>query len=60
MDRGMILAGGGALLRHLDERLRNETGVPVHIAAEPLTCVARGSGRFLEAIDLDEGGIASD
>jgi rod shape-determining protein MreB len=60
MDRGMILAGGGALLRHLDERLRNETGVPVHIAEEPLACVARGSGRFLEAIDLDEGGIASD
>src|ERR671911_1426512 len=48
MDRGMILAGGGALLRNLDERLRKETGVPVHVAEEPLTCVARGSGRFLE------------
>src|SRR5215212_674583 len=60
MDRGMILAGGGALLRHLDERLRNETGVPVQIAEEPLMCVARGSGRFLEAIDFYQGSIASD
>jgi rod shape-determining protein MreB and related proteins len=60
MDRGMILAGGGALLRHLDERLRKETGVPVHVAEEPLTCVARGSGRFLEAIDFYQSSIASD
>jgi rod shape-determining protein MreB len=60
MDRGMILAGGGALLRHLDERLRKETGVPVHVADEPLTCVVRGSGRFLEAIDFYQGSIASD
>jgi rod shape-determining protein MreB and related proteins len=60
MDRGMILAGGGALLRHLDEKLRKETGVPVHVAEEPLTCVARGSGRFLEAIDFYQGSIVSD
>jgi rod shape-determining protein MreB and related proteins len=60
MDRGMILAGGGALLRHLDEKLRKETGVPVHVAEEPLTCVARGSGRFLEAIDFYRGSIVSD
>jgi rod shape-determining protein MreB len=60
MDRGMILTGGGALLRHLEERLRKETGVTVHIAEEPLTCVARGSGRFLEAIDFYQGGIATD
>ena len=60
MDRGMILAGGGALLRHLDERLRKETGVPVHVAEEPLTCVARGSGRFLEAIDFYRGSIVTD
>ena len=50
MDRGMVLAGGGALLRHLDERLRRETGVPVHIADDPLMCVAIGSGRSLEEI----------
>jgi len=60
MDRGILLAGGGALLRHLDERLRKETGVPVHVAEEPLTCVARGSGRFLEAIDFYQGSIVSD
>jgi rod shape-determining protein MreB len=60
MNRGMILAGGGALLRHLDERLRKVTGVPVHVAEEPLTCVARGSGRFLEEIDFYQGSIASD
>jgi rod shape-determining protein MreB and related proteins len=52
MDVGMVLAGGGALLRHLDELLREVTGVPVHVAEEPLTCVAKGSGRFLEEIGL--------
>jgi rod shape-determining protein MreB len=57
MDRGMFLAGGGALLRHLDERLRKETGVPVHVAEEPLPCVAQGSGRFLEAIDSYQSSI---
>jgi rod shape-determining protein MreB and related proteins len=56
----MILAGGGALLRQLDERLRKETGVPVHVAEGPLTCVARGSGRFLEAIDFYQSSIVSD
>jgi rod shape-determining protein MreB len=59
MDRGMILAGGGALLRSLDDRLRNETGVPVHVAEEPLACVAIGSGRFLEEIDLYGGTLSS-
>ena len=59
MNRGMILAGGGALLRHLDERLRKETGVPVQIAEEPLMCVAQGSGRFLEEIDFYQGGVPS-
>ena len=51
MDRGMVLAGGGGLLRLFDERLRHETGIPVHMAEEPLICVAVGSGRFLEEID---------
>jgi rod shape-determining protein MreB len=59
MNRGMILAGGGALLRRLDERLREETGVPVHVAEEPLTCVAQGSGRFLEEMDFYQGGVSS-
>jgi rod shape-determining protein MreB len=60
MDRGMVLAGGGALLRHLDERLRRETGVPVFVAEEPLTCVATGSGRFLEEIDFYRDAFSSD
>jgi rod shape-determining protein MreB and related proteins len=59
MDRGMVLAGGGALLRHLDERLREETGVPVHIAEDPMTRVAIGSGLFLEEIDLYRGALSS-
>lgn len=51
-ERGMILTGGGALLRHLDRLLMEETGLPVIIADDPLTCVARGGGRALEIIDL--------
>jgi rod shape-determining protein MreB and related proteins len=50
VERGMVLAGGGALLRNLDERLRRETGVPVHVADDPLGCVAVGSGRYLEML----------
>ncbi|MFA5867477.1 MAG: rod shape-determining protein [Actinomycetota bacterium] len=48
MDRGIVLTGGGALLRGLDERLRQETGMPVHIAEQPLNCVAIGAGKCLE------------
>ena len=44
MDRGIMLAGGGALLQGLDERLRDETQMPAHLAESPLTCVAVGSG----------------
>ena len=44
MDRGIVLAGGGALLQGLDERLRHETDMPIHVAESPLTCVAVGSG----------------
>ena len=44
MDRGVVLAGGGALLQGLDERVRHETQIPVHLAESPLTCVAVGSG----------------
>jgi rod shape-determining protein MreB len=47
-DKGMILSGGGALLRNLDRLLAIETGVPVHVAEDPLTCVAIGAGRALE------------
>ena len=59
MDRGMVLAGGGALLRLLDERLARETGIPVHMADDPLMCVAVGSGRFLEEIDRYPGALFS-
>ena len=51
MDRGIVLAGGGALLQGLDERLRHETHMPMHLAESPLTCVAVGSGRSLEEFD---------
>ncbi|MCX7929227.1 MAG: rod shape-determining protein [Chlorobi bacterium] len=47
-DRGIILTGGGALLKGLDERIARETRLPVHVADDPLTAVARGSGRVLE------------
>ena len=48
LDRGIILTGGGALLRGLDKRLRQETNLPVHVAEDPLTCVVRGTGKVLE------------
>jgi len=50
-ERGMVLTGGGALLKHLDRLLMEETGLPVIVAEDPLTCVARGGGRALELVD---------
>ena len=50
-ERGMVLTGGGALLRDLDRLLMEETGLPVIVADDPLTCVVRGSGLALEKID---------
>jgi rod shape-determining protein MreB len=50
-ERGMALTGGGALLRDLDRLLMEETGLPVIIADDPLTCVARGGGRALELLE---------
>ena len=50
-DKGMVLTGGGALLRDLDRLLMEETGLPVIVADDPLTCVVRGSGRALEEMD---------
>nr|WP_320116836.1 rod shape-determining protein [uncultured Desulfuromonas sp.] len=52
VDRGIILAGGGAQLRNLDELLRRETGLPVMIADDPLSCVVLGSGMVLDELDL--------
>jgi len=51
-ERGIVLTGGGALLRDLDRLLTEETGLHVQVADDPLTCVARGGGRALEMLDL--------
>jgi len=51
MDRGIVLTGGGALLRGLDERIRHETGMPVHVADDPLVSVAMGAGRCVEEFE---------
>ena len=50
-ESGLVLTGGGSLLRGLDRLLSNETGLPVIVAEDPLTCVARGGGRALEIMD---------
>jgi rod shape-determining protein MreB len=50
-ERGIVLAGGGALLRGIDEKLRAEVGLPVQIADSPLTCVAEGAGRSLDELE---------
>ena len=48
LDRGIILSGGGALLRGIDQRLREETNLPINVVEDPLTCVVRGTGKVLE------------
>jgi len=58
-ERGMVLTGGGALLKDLDLLLMEETGLPVLIAEDPLTCVARGGGRALELMDVMGGDFLS-
>ena len=50
-ERGIVLAGGGSLLRGIDERLRTEVGLPVQMVESPLTCVAEGAGRSLDELE---------
>ena len=52
IDKGIVMAGGGALLRGLDELLRRETGLPVSVAENPLLCVALGTGKVLDELEL--------
>ncbi|MFO7831107.1 MAG: rod shape-determining protein [Desulfuromonadaceae bacterium] len=52
VDKGIVLAGGGAMLRNIDELLRKETGLPVVIADEPLSSVVLGSGKILDELEL--------
>jgi rod shape-determining protein MreB len=52
VDRGIALTGGGALLKNLDKLLREETGLPITVAGDPLLAVALGSGMTLDSIDI--------
>ena len=52
MDRGIMMAGGGSLLRNLDRLISKETGIAVHIAEDPLSCVANGTGNVLKHTDI--------
>ena len=54
-ETGIVLTGGGALLRGIDRLIGEETGLPVFPADDPLTCVARGGGRALELMDQNDG-----
>jgi rod shape-determining protein MreB len=60
IDRGMVLTGGGALLRNLDRLLSQETGVPCHVAEDPLSCVAVGAGLALEHLELLKRNLPSE
>ena len=47
VDRGIVMTGGGSLLRGLDKKIREETGLPVFVVDDPLTCVVKGTGKIL-------------
>src|SRR3989338_2150182 len=59
MDKGMILAGGGALLRNIDQRISQAIGVPCFVADDPLTCVVRGAGVVLDNLEVFKRSIMS-
>ena len=52
VERGIVIAGGGALLRGIDKMVADETGLPVHIADDPLSAVAEGTGRVLQELQF--------
>ncbi|KKU48481.1 MAG: Cell shape determining protein, MreB/Mrl family, partial [Candidatus Woesebacteria bacterium GW2011_GWF2_46_8] len=52
IDKGIVMSGGSSLLRNFDKLLSEETGVPAHVAEEPLFCVVRGTGLVMENIEL--------
>ncbi len=52
MDKGIIIAGGGSMLKNLDKRLREETGLPLAMAEDPLSSVVLGAGKMLSDFDL--------
>ncbi|QLQ11770.1 MAG: rod shape-determining protein [Nocardioidaceae bacterium] len=60
MDRGLVLTGGGALLAGIDARIRDETGIPVHVAGDPLHSVARGAGKCVEEFEALQQILVSD
>ena len=59
MERGIVLAGGGALLRNIDQRMANETGMPIMVAPDPLHAVVRGSGHVLENLAQLTGSVTT-
>ncbi|MWN89346.1 MreB/Mrl family cell shape determining protein [Gilliamella sp. Pra-s65] len=59
-EHGMVLTGGGALLRNIDKLLSAETGIHVVVAEDPLTCVARGGGKALDMVDMHGGDLFSE
>lgn len=59
IDKGMVLTGGGAQLRHLDKLLSRETGVPTHVADNPMSCVAIGAGKALEHYHVFKRSLAA-
>jgi rod shape-determining protein MreB len=59
IDKGMIMSGGGALLRNIAERISQETGVPCFLAEDPLLCVAKGTGVVMENLDVYKKSIMS-
>ena len=59
IDRGIVLSGGGALLRNMDRLITTVTGVACYVAADPLSCVAKGTGTALEHFDLFAKSITS-